>query len=86
MHVPAALRAEGIIASSKTWLRWKIHGVNGAKLETIKVGGRLFTSRAAVLRFVEAQQREAPPAQQTLDARAADVVLAAHGLRREAKP
>ncbi len=82
MPITVAAAAEGLTISAKTALRWAITGSRGVRLATIKVGGRRLTSRAAVRRFVAAQQHDAPPAAQTLDARAADAVLAAHGLPR----
>jgi hypothetical protein len=86
LSVVAAAAAEGISISPKTALRWAINGTGGARLESVRVGGRRLTSRAALRRFIAQQQREEPtPAQQTLDPRAADVVLAVHGLPREAQ-
>lgn len=35
-----------------TLLRWRTSGVNGVRLEAVKVGGRWFTSRQALRRFV----------------------------------
>ncbi|MEW4527905.1 DUF1580 domain-containing protein [Maioricimonas sp. JC845] len=35
--------------------RWRMHGVDGYKLETIKIGGRVFTSREAIERFKRAR-------------------------------
>ena len=86
LSIVAAAAAEGIRISPKTALRWALAGTGGAKLESIRIGGRRMTSRAAMRRFVERQQPDQPtPAQQVLDQRAADVVLAAHGLPREAQ-
>ena len=34
--------------------RWRLHGVRGAKLETVLVGGRRFVSREALERFIAA--------------------------------
>ncbi len=34
--------------------RWSTHGVRGARLETVLIGGVRYTSGAAVTRFVEA--------------------------------
>lgn len=89
LTIVEAARLEGIDISSKTALRWALAGTGGAKLESIRIGGRRMTSRAAIRRFVSAQQqqqRAAPPAHQALDPRAADAVLAAHGMPRSAKP
>jgi hypothetical protein len=38
-----------------TLYRWALTGVRGVKLETIKVGGLLYTSTEAIERFVTAQ-------------------------------
>jgi hypothetical protein len=84
LSIVAAAAAEGIAISAKTGLRWAIHGTRGAKLESIRIGGRRVTSRAAIRRFVGWQQSDpATPSQQGLDRRAADAVLFAHGLGRE---
>lgn len=40
--------------SERTIRRWVASGVGGAVLETVKVGGRRYTSTEAVGRFVEA--------------------------------
>jgi len=40
--------------SIPTLHRWRLRGVRGVKLETLKVGGRRFTSIEAIARFVEA--------------------------------
>ncbi len=40
--------------SYATWWRWWRHGIRGVKLETVVVGGRRYTSAAAVQRFVTA--------------------------------
>jgi hypothetical protein len=77
-----AARAEGLVCSAKTAIRWALHGSHGARLESIRVGGRRLTSRAAVRRFVVAQQQDAPPAMRAIDVAAAEAVLAAHGLPR----
>ncbi len=62
LSVTAAAAAEGIGISPKTAIRWSLHGAHGVRLETIRVGGRRLTSRAAIRRFVAAQQYDAPPA------------------------
>ena len=33
--------------------RWRLRGIRGVKLETIKIGGRRFTSAEALARFIE---------------------------------
>lgn len=50
-----------------TLARWCIDGVRlpdgtAVKLESYRLGGKLSTSRPAILRFVAAQQTETPPA------------------------
>ena len=42
--------------------RWRMHGVRGTKLETCLVGGLRYTSKQAILRFVEQQNRDQQPA------------------------
>lgn len=37
---------------NQTLRRWAIQGVDGVKLETVKVGGRRFTSKEAIDRFL----------------------------------
>jgi len=65
--------------------RWSRHGVRGAKLETILVGGRRFTSLEAIERFLaltaqRATPHSAPAIQVELAAEAADAILEAEGL------
>jgi hypothetical protein len=43
-----------------TW-RWTQKGVNGVKLEVVRVGGRLYTSRRAFTEFLRAQNRAPAP-------------------------
>ena len=38
---------------STIW-RWSLHGVGGVKLETVKIGSRIVTSKQAVTRFITA--------------------------------
>src|SRR5687768_14915819 len=82
LNIVAAAAAEGLRISSKTALRWAIHGTRGARLESVRVGGRRLTSRAAIRRFVAAQQRDTARPAPGLDAAGAERVLAAHGLDR----
>lgn len=42
--------------------RWKLTGVRGAKLETLLVGGKRFTSIEAISRLIAAQNRDESPA------------------------
>lgn len=46
----------------QTLHRWRLHGVRGAKLETILIGGLRYTSKQAIDRFVEAQNSGQPAA------------------------
>ena len=39
--------------SATTWWRWSTRGVHGIKLETILIGGRRYTTAAALQRFVD---------------------------------
>jgi hypothetical protein len=38
-------------AVSTLW-RWRKHGSRGVRLETVSIGGRVYTSREALLRFI----------------------------------
>lgn len=45
--------------------RWILNGLNGINLESVKIGGRRYTSREAIQRFIErttalADQKEVP--------------------------
>ena len=42
------------VAASTVW-RWIRNGVNGAKLESIRIGRRIFTSQEAISRFIKKQ-------------------------------
>ncbi|NUP96415.1 MAG: DUF1580 domain-containing protein [Planctomycetaceae bacterium] len=33
--------------------RWALHGVRGVRLETVRIGGSVYTSREALSRFIE---------------------------------
>ena len=47
----------------QTLHRYRLNGVRGVKLESCLIGGRRFTSREAVARFIAAQNAsESPPA------------------------
>ena len=35
--------------------RWHLRGANGTRLETLKIAGRLYTTRAELRRFLQAQ-------------------------------
>ncbi|HMP07662.1 MAG TPA: DUF1580 domain-containing protein [Lacipirellulaceae bacterium] len=62
-------RQEGV-AVSTAW-RWAARGVRGARLESIAVGGKRYTSLEAFARFVEATTRAAQSDRSTVDARPA---------------
>ena len=72
--------------STATMARWIQRGVRGAKLATVLIGGRRFTSREAINRFISAQNAdESPtptvsPAQRTRQAKAAQQELARAGV------
>jgi hypothetical protein len=69
----------------KSLLRYAIGGLRGIRLESIKAGGRRLTSTRAVERFLAATQTvESQPRAACIDVVAADKVLAAFGLGREA--
>lgn len=42
-----------------TMYRWCLRGVRGVKLEHVRLGGVIFTSRQAITRFIEAQTKKA---------------------------
>ena len=52
--------------SSTLW-RWHQHGSRGIKLETAVIGGRRFTSREAIERFIErtTESRDGAPVDRT---------------------
>jgi hypothetical protein len=50
----AKLLAESGHPSMTTWWRWWKKGIRGILLETIVIGGRRYTTAAALQRFVEA--------------------------------
>ena len=55
--------------SMSTWWRWWRHGVRGIHLETVLIGGRRYTSEAAVRRFAAAltATTDAPEPTSTLE-------------------
>ena len=72
--------------SLATLHRWRLSGVRGAKLETILVGGRRFTSAEAISRFIVEQNRDEAPTpvlsakQRRVQAEAANRVLQEAGI------
>lgn len=86
LAILAAARAEGLAISPKTALRWAIAGTHGARLDSIRVGGRRMTTRAAMRRFIVAQQRpDSQVPRNTLGPADVERVLAAHGLGRDSE-
>ncbi|HEY4260064.1 MAG TPA: DUF1580 domain-containing protein [Schlesneria sp.] len=57
----AGTQFPGEPVSKSTLRRWKEFGVRGAKIETTLIGSRRYTSKEAILRFVEAQQPDPEP-------------------------
>ena len=56
-----AVHAEGLRVSVWTTMRWSRHGLSdGTRLEAVKVGGRWYSSRAAVRRFLARQAQHQP--------------------------
>jgi hypothetical protein len=43
----------GLTRSAAMIYRWSRQGVKGIKLDSVKVGGSVFTSREAIIRFVD---------------------------------
>lgn len=68
------------------WYRWALKGINGVRLEHVRIGRRLFTTMGGVARFVAAMNAPAePPApsllprkkrQQSLGRRKAEIAAA----------
>jgi hypothetical protein len=81
----------GIRITPRTALRLATAGVRGARLESIRVGGRRMTSIAAIRRFLRAQQDDDAPSAPVSDRagvaplspEAARRVLQSHGLVKE---
>lgn len=38
--------------------RWRLRGVRGVRLEVVRVGGKTFTTREAISRFIAAQNQD----------------------------
>lgn len=64
--------------SHATWWRWYARGLSGIRLETLVVGGRRYTSRAAVERFAAATTGHRERQVQLLQATVADPQLVAY--------
>ena len=56
-----------------TIYRWAMRGIGGIKLETIKVGGVLCTSREALERFFNRDEPVSSPAHKSLGRRSTDI-------------
>lgn len=56
--IVAAAEALGVRISPKTALRWSLAGIGGTRLESVKIAGQRMTSRAALRRIFDAQQRD----------------------------
>ncbi len=84
--VPKRLRRQGRCGRPthvSTIYRWAMHGVNGARLETIKIGGTMYTSDAALRRFFNTLTNPEAPSEPADDDRRQDRVeseLAAEGI------
>lgn len=50
--------------SPVTLWRWRLKGVNGSKLECVRVGARWFTTHAAFTQFLREQQPPPAPAEE----------------------
>lgn len=60
-HIPTARGGRRVNVS--TVIRWCLKGVRGVRLESVVVGGRRYTDRAAIARFIAATTaaRQPPP-------------------------
>ncbi len=85
----AAAQFPGRRPSRATMWRWYLRGCKGVKLETLLIGGQRYTSKAAIERFIQAQnqpkdqpQQLAPitPTQRQRQNAAARQALAAAGI------
>jgi len=47
--------------SPATLWRWRAKGINGTRLECVRVGGKWYTTRAAMSEFVRRQTEAATP-------------------------
>lgn len=53
-----------------TGYRYAMQGIRGVVLETVKVGGKRFTSRQAIMRFIAALTRVTTPSQNARSSKA----------------
>lgn len=54
--IPAYLESLGVLPPHPSTIhRWISQGVGGRRLGTIRIGGRSYTSKEALVRFVEVQ-------------------------------
>lgn len=67
----------GIRKHCSTFHRWRHPGVQGQRLETIRIGGVYYTSRAALMHFFRAlsEARESSKGRQALDSEREDQIL-----------
>ena len=59
LSLPQASRELPGRPNASTLWRWASRGLGGVKLETIRIGTRVFTSRQALTRFIEKTQETA---------------------------
>lgn len=59
-YIPSG-RLEGKAAHHSTLYRWASTGIGGVVLETVMIGGIRFTSKAALMRFIERRNGGAVP-------------------------
>lgn len=61
LTLPQAARELPGKPNPSTLWRWTVRGIGGQKLETIKIGSKVFTTRQALSRFIERTQEPATP-------------------------
>jgi Protein of unknown function (DUF1580) len=62
-------KGRALFISPEQLYRWRRFGVNGVRLETVRIGGRQYIHRAAVAKFLEAlAERPVPAAAETPNA------------------
>jgi len=84
----AAYLPFGYRPSLSTWWRWSRHGIGGIILETLKIGGKRYTTAGAIQRWVSAlsaatngePSRHRTPAQRQREHDRAAAELAADGI------
>jgi hypothetical protein len=81
--------ARGLKISSKTAIRWSTYGKRGVRLPSLRIAGARCTTAAAFdawLQAIAVAESGVVTAPAGLSPLEAEQVLAAHGLRREARP